>query len=89
MESSRKPLKNARKKLETPMEATVPCKLRTTKRPNKSRETVDETKGSNNIQKTKHACIVAASVAVDQSKEQKGGHSGSTQKRKEPSILLL
>ena len=40
------------------MEATVPCELRTTKRPNKSRETDDGTKGSNKIQKAKHACIV-------------------------------
>ena len=34
------------------------CKLRTMQRSNKSRRTDNETKGSNNIQKTKHACIV-------------------------------
>ena len=38
----------------------MPCKLRGKKRPNMTRETDDETKGSNNIQKTKHACIVEA-----------------------------
>ena len=68
-------------KLEIPMEAAMPCKLRTTKRPNNLpnmwRETDDETKGSNNVQKTKHACIVEAhestrklSEEIDQ--EQKG-----------------
>ena len=36
------------------------CKLRTKKRSNKSRDTDDETKGSNKIQKIKHACIVEA-----------------------------
>ena len=38
----------------------MPLKLRTKKRPNKSRETDDETKGSNKLRKTKHACIVEA-----------------------------
>ena len=52
--------KNASEKLEIQMEATMPCKLRTKKRSNKSRGTDDETKGSNKIQKTKHACIVEA-----------------------------
>ena len=42
------------------MEAAMPCKLRTKKRSNKSRRTDVETKGSNKIQKTKHACIVEA-----------------------------
>ena len=53
-------IKNARKKLEIPMEAAVPCKMRTKKRSNKSRETDDETKGPNKSRKTKHACIVEA-----------------------------
>ena len=53
-------IQNARKKLEIPMEAAMPLKLRTKKRPNKSRETDDETKGSNKLRKTKHACIVEA-----------------------------
>ena len=60
MESSREPKKHARKKLEILMEAAMRCKLRTTKRPNKLLETDSETKGSNNIHKTKHACIVEA-----------------------------
>ena len=51
---------NARKKLEIPMEAVVPCKLRKTKRPNKLLETGSETKRSNKIQKPKQACIVEA-----------------------------
>ena len=38
----------------------MPCKLRTKKSPNKSRETDDETKGSNKIQMTERACIVEA-----------------------------
>ena len=42
------------------MEAAVPCKLQTTWRPNKLRETDSETKGSNKIQQTKHAYIVEA-----------------------------
>ena len=42
------------------MEAAMPCKMRTKKRSNKSRETDDETEGPNKIQKTKHACIVEA-----------------------------
>ena len=53
-------IQHARKKLEIPMVAAVPCKMRTKKRPNKSRETDDETKGSNKIHKTKHACTVEA-----------------------------
>ena len=52
-------MQNTRKKLEIP-EATLPCKLRTTKRPNKLLETDSEIRGSNNIQTTKHACIVHA-----------------------------
>ena len=118
------------------------CKLRTKKRPNKSRETDDETKGSNEIQKTEHACIVmahestrmrlestlpkdhedhiaekglnslshcnlvhnfvllpqvmkipdgearkGASMAIDQSKEQKRGHSGSTERKRRSTLL--
>ena len=51
---------NARKKWEIPMEAAMPCKLWTTKSHNKLLETDSETKGSNRIQKTKHACIVRA-----------------------------
>ena len=105
----------------------MPWKLRTKKRPNKSRETAVEIKDSNKIQKTKHACIMevhestrkllesnlpndhedhiaetgfnsssgqereklikVASVAIGQSKEQKGGRSGSTNIRKEQSML--
>ena len=42
-------IKRARKKLEIQMKAAMPCKL-----------TDDETKGSNNIQKTKYARIVEA-----------------------------
>ena len=42
------------------MEAAVLCKMGAKKRSKKSRETDDETKESNKIQKTKHACIVAA-----------------------------
>ena len=45
-------IKNARNKLEIPMEAAMLCKLRTKKRPSKSREYDDETKGSNKVQKT-------------------------------------
>ena len=37
-------LQNARKKLDVPMEAAMPCKLRTKKRPNKLREADSETK---------------------------------------------
>ena len=53
-------IKNARKKLEIPVEAGMPRKLRTTKRPNKLLETDSEATGSNKMQKTKHACIVEA-----------------------------
>ena len=49
--------KNARKKLEIPMEAAMRGMLGTKK---KSRVTDDETKGSNKILKTKQACIVEA-----------------------------
>ena len=52
--------KNAWKTLEIPIEAAVPCKLRTTKRPSKMLETDSDTRGSNNIPKTKHANIVEA-----------------------------
>ena len=38
----------------------MPCKVETTKRPTKLLETDSETKGTNIIQKTKHACIVEA-----------------------------
>ena len=38
----------------------MPCKLWTTKSRNKLLETDSETKGSNRIKKTKHACIVRA-----------------------------
>ena len=38
----------------------MPFEMRTKKRSNKSRVTDDETKSSNKIQKTKHACIVEA-----------------------------
>ena len=44
-------LSNTRKTLKIPMEPAMLCKLRTKKRPKKSRETDDETKGSNKIQK--------------------------------------
>ena len=57
---SKETIKKARKKLEIPMEVAMPCGLRTKKRPNKLRETDNETRGSNTIQKTKHACIVEA-----------------------------
>ena len=53
-------IKNTRKKLEIPMEAAMPCETGSKKRSKKSRETDDETKASNNIQKTKHACTVEA-----------------------------
>ena len=56
----RETIKYARRKSEIPLEAAMTCKLRTTKRPNKLLETDSETKGSNKIQKTKHACIVEA-----------------------------
>ena len=39
------------------MEAML-CKVGPKQSPNKSREIYDETKGSNKVQKTKHACIV-------------------------------
>ena len=42
------------------MEAALPRKLRTKKRPDKLRATDGETKESSNIQKTKHACIEEA-----------------------------
>ena len=42
------------------MEAAMPCKLRTKKRTNECLKTDDETKSSNNIQETQHACIVEA-----------------------------
>ena len=38
----------------------MPCKLRTTKRPSKLLESDSENNESNNIRKTKHACIVEA-----------------------------
>ena len=47
-----------RKKLEIPMETTIPYKMKTKKLPEKSGETDDETKVSNKIPKTKCACIV-------------------------------
>ena len=53
-------IQNAREKLEILMEAAMPCKMRTKKRSNKSRVTDDEIHGSNELQKTKHACIVEA-----------------------------
>ena len=53
-------IKSASKELEISMEAAIPCKLRTKKSPNKSRETDDETKGSNKIQMTERAYIVEA-----------------------------
>ena len=54
MESSRKPFKNARKKLEIP-EAAMPCKLKTTKCSHRHRE-IDSRPYK--IQKSKRACIV-------------------------------
>ena len=51
--SEKKPFKHARKKLEIPMEAPMPCKLRTYQ----YRRTCGE---SNEIRKSKHACIVEA-----------------------------
>ena len=51
-------IENARKKLVMPMEAAVPCTLKTTKRQNKLLETDSETNGSNKIQKTLHGPIV-------------------------------
>ena len=53
-------IKKRTEKLEIPMEAAVLCKMGTKKRSNKSRKTANETKESNNIQKTKRACIVEA-----------------------------
>ena len=53
-------IKTRTEKLEIPMEAAMLCELRTTKRPNKMLETDSESKGSNNIEKTKHACIAEA-----------------------------
>ena len=49
-----------RRKLEVPMEAAMPCKMGTKKRSKQSRVTDDKPKGSYTIQKTGHACIVAA-----------------------------
>ena len=42
------------------MEGAMHCKLRTKRRLNKLREIDSETKGSNNIQMTKPACLVEA-----------------------------
>ena len=53
-------------KLEIPMEAAVLCKLKTMKRPFKQREIDSESKGSNKIQKTKHACIAEAHESTRQ-----------------------
>ena len=50
-------IRNARKKLERPMEAATPCKMGTKKRLKRLRETASETTESNKVQKTKHACI--------------------------------
>ena len=55
IKSSEKP--HARKKLEIPMEAAMPCKQKTTKCSHRHRE-IDS--GSNKIQKSKNACIVEA-----------------------------
>ena len=44
------------KKLEVPMEPTMPRKMGTKELPNRLRETASETRESNNIKKTKHAC---------------------------------
>ena len=52
--------KNARKKLEIPKEAAMPCKVGTKNRSKKSREHDDEIQSSNKIRKTKHACFVEA-----------------------------
>ena len=55
VESSRKPLK-PHGKMKILIETTMPCKLKTTKCPNKLLETDSETKGSNKIQENK-ACM--------------------------------
>ena len=62
--SSRKPSKKSRKRLELPMEAVVPCNLKTKKRPNKLQVTDSETKQSNKLQKTKHPCMVEAHAST-------------------------
>ena len=55
--SSKKSIKNVLKKLAIPMEAAMPCKLKTTKRSHMHREIHS---GHNTIQKSVHACIVEA-----------------------------
>ena len=52
-------IQNARKKLEVPMEAAVPCKMVTRKRARKQQETV-ASENINTHKKTKYACIVEA-----------------------------
>ena len=52
-------IENARKGLGVLVQVTMPCKLGAKKRMN-LRETASESDESNNIQKTKHACIVEA-----------------------------
>ena len=55
-----KSFKTQGKKFDVPMEAAMPCKLWTKKRPNKLQEADSETIESYKNQKTKHACILEA-----------------------------
>ena len=52
------------------MEAAVPCKLKTKKRPKKLQETDSETEESNKVQKNK-ACIAEAHASTRKSSERK------------------
>ena len=58
-EEYKETIKNARKKLEVPMEAVVPCQMETRKRAWKLRETVVSEK-TNPHKKTKYVCVVEA-----------------------------
>ena len=58
-------VKNARRKLEVPMDAAMPCKKGTTKQL-PFQETEAKSCESNKIPKTKHACIVEAHESTRQ-----------------------
>ena len=69
IENIKKPSKNARGKLEVPMEAAMPCKKGTKTKKSSLRppqETVRRGRKPYSIPKTKHACIVQAHESTTQ-----------------------
>ena len=58
-------IKNARRKLEVPVEAAIPCK-KGTKNRSSFQETETKSYESNNIPKTNHTCIVEAHESTRQ-----------------------